>query len=123
MLNFLFKLIVLLLIFTSNLNAETITVKCYLKDEKSYTFLFDTKEKTVKWLDQDNQNMKISIFPDVDKGGRLLIMGGTGLNNEKHTFIVDVVKSVINVNTNLGFKDAGKCGNKSIIEAPDPYEE
>ena len=116
MLNFLFKLIVLLLIFTSNLNAETITVKCYLKDEKSYTFLFDTKEKTVKWLDQDNQNMKI------DKGGRLLIMGGTGPNNEKHTFIVDVVKSVINVNTNLGFKDAGKCGNKSIIEAPDPYE-
>ena len=62
MLNFLFKLIVLLLIFTSNLNAETIAVKCYLKDEKSYTFLLDTKEKTVKWLDQDNQNMKISIF-------------------------------------------------------------
>ena len=121
MLNFLFKLIVLLLIFTSNLNAETITVKCYLKDEKSYTFLFDTKEKTVKWLDQDNQNMKISIFPDVDKGGKLLIMGGTGLNNEKHTFIIDVVKSVINVNTNLGFNDAGKCGNKSIIKAPDPY--
>ena len=48
---------------------------------------------------------------------------GTGLNNEKHTFIVDVVKSVINVNTILGFKDAGKCGNKSIIKAPDPYED
>ena len=119
--NFLFQLIVLFLVFTSNLKAENITVKCYLEDEKSYTFLFDTKEKTVKWLDQDNQNMQVTIFPDVEKGARLLIMGGVGPNNEKHTFVMDVVKSVVSVNTNLGFNAAGKCGNKSIIEPPDPY--
>ena len=123
MANFLFKLIVLLFVFTSHLKAESITVKCYLKDDKSYTFLLDTDEKTVKWLDQDNQNMQVSIFPDVEKGGRLLIMGGNGPNDEKHTFIIDVIKSVINVNTNLGFSESGRCGNKSIIEGPDPYSD
>ena len=121
--NFLFKLFILFLFFTSSLKAENITVKCYLEDEKSYTFLINTDKKTVEWLDQDNQNMKVSIFPDVDKGARLLIMGGIGSNNEKHTFVIDVVKSVLSVNTNLGFNAGGKCGNKSIIEAPDPYAE
>ena len=65
--------------------------------------------------------MIITIFPDVDKGGKLLIMGGTGKNNEKHTFIIDVVKSVASVTTNLGFNKSGKCGNKAIFEPPDPY--
>ena len=67
--------------------------------------------------------MQVSIFPDVEKGGRLLIMGGNGPNDEKHTFIIDVIKSVINVNTNLGFSESGRCGNKSIIEGPDPYSD
>ena len=41
--------------------------------------------------------------------------------NEKHTFVIDVVKSVVNVLTNLGYNKSGKCGNKSIIEPIDPY--
>ena len=121
MMNFLIKLIVLFIIFAPSLNAETVTVKCYIDEEHSYSFLLDTEKKTVNWLDQNNQNMIISIFPNVDKGGYLLIMGGVGPNNEKHTFIIDVVKSVLNVTTNLGFNKSGKCGNKSIIEPIDPY--
>ena len=65
--------------------------------------------------------MLVSVFPNVDKGGYLLIMGGVGSNNEKHTFIIDVVKSVVSVTTNLGFTKSGKCGNKSIITPIDPY--
>ena len=123
MMNFLIKLIVLFLIFIQNLNAKTVTVKCYIDEEHSYSFLLDIEEKKVNWLDQNNQDMKITIFPNVDKGGYLLIMGGIGLENEKHTFVIDVVKSVINVTTNLGFSKSGKCGNKSIITPKDPYAE
>ena len=123
MMNFLIKLFVLFIIFIPNLNAKTVTVKCYIDENRSYSFLLDTDEKKVNWLDQNNQDMIISIFPDVDKGGYLLIMGGTGPENEKHTFIIDVVISVINVTTNLGFNKVGKCGNKSIIEPIDPYAE
>tara|TARA_B100000315_G_C14464299_1_gene535225 strand:+ start:182 stop:550 length:369 start_codon:yes stop_codon:yes gene_type:complete len=119
--NFLIKLIVLFIIFAPSLNAETVTVKCYIDEEHSYSFLLDTEKKTVNWLDQNNQNMIISVFPNVDKGGYLLIMGGNGANNEKHTFIINVVKSIMSVTTNLGFSNSGKCGNKSIIEAKDPY--
>mgnify|MGYP001258914193 CR=1 FL=1 len=121
MMNFLIKLIVLFIIFAPSLNAETVTVKCYIDEEHSYSFLLDTEKKTVNWLDQNNQNMIISVFPNVDKGGYLLIMGGNGANNEKHTFIINVVKSIMSVTTNLGFSNSGKCGNKSIIEAKDPY--
>ena len=121
--NFLIKLFVLFIIFIPNLNAKTVTVKCYIDENRSYSFLLDTDEKKVNWLDQNNQDMIISIFPDVDKGGYLLIMGGAGPENEKHTFIIDVVKSVINVTTNLGFSKSGKCGNKSIITPKDPYAE
>ena len=121
MMNFLIKLFVLFIIFIPNLNAKTVTVKCYIDENRSYSFLLDADEKKVNWLDQNNQDMIISIFPDVDKGGYLLIMGGVGPENEKHTFIIDVVKSVMSVSTNLGFNKSGKCGNKSIIEAPDPY--
>ena len=122
MMNFLIKLFVFLfIIFIPKLNAETITVKCYIEEDRSYSFLLNIKEKKVNWLDQNNQDMIISIFPNVDKGGYLLVMGGVGSNNEKHTFIIDVVKSVLNVTTNLGFNKSGKCGNKSIIEPIDPY--
>ena len=121
MMNFLINLIVFFVVFISNLKAETVTAKCYIDEDHSYAFLFNIEKRSVNWLDQNNQDMKITIFPNVDKGGYLLIMGGTGAKNEKHTFIIDVVKSVISVTTNLGFSKSGKCGNKSIIEAPDPY--
>ena len=122
MMNFLIKLFVFLfIIFIPNLKAETITVKCYIGEDLSYSFLLDIKEKKANWLDQNNQDMVVSVFPNVDKGGYLLIMGGIGSNNEKHTFIIDVVKSVVSVTTNLGLSKSGKCGNKSIIEPIDPY--
>ena len=122
MMNFLIRLFVFLfLIATPNLKAETITVKCYIEEDRSYSFLLNIKEKKVNWLDQNNQNMIVSIFPNVDKGGYLLIMGGVGPNNEKYTFIINVVRSVVSVTTNLGLKKSGKCGDKSIIEPLDPY--
>ena len=65
--------------------------------------------------------MNITIFPDVNNGGKLLIMGGIDSKNEKHTFIIDVVKALMSVTTNLGFNKSGKCGNKAIIEPIDPY--
>ena len=122
MMNFLIKLFVFLfIIFIPNLKAETITVKCYIGEDHSYSFLLDIKEKKANWLDQNNQDMIVSVFPNVDKGGYLLIMGGIGSNNEKHTFIIDVVKSVVSVTTNLGLSKSGKCGNRSIITPIDPY--
>ena len=123
MMNFLIKLIIFFILFIPNLNAQTVTVKCYIDEDRSYSFLLDLKEKKVTWLDQNNQNMNVSIFPNVDKGGYLLIMGGVGPENEKHTFIINVVKSVVSVSTNLGFNKSGECGNKSIIEPKDPYAE
>ena len=120
--NFLIKLFVFLfIIFIPNLKAETVTVKCYIGEDLSYSFLLDIKEKKANWLDQNNQDMIVSVFPNVDKGGYLLIMGGIGSNNEKHTFIIDVVKSVVSVTTNLGLSKSGKCGNRSIITPIDPY--
>ena len=122
MMNLLIKLFVFLfIIFIPNLKAETITVKCYIGEDLSYSFLLDIKEKKVNWLDQNNQDMIVSVFPNVNKGGYLLIMGGIGSNNEKHTFIIDVVKSVVSVTTNLGLSKSGKCGNRSIITPIDPY--
>ena len=122
MMNFLIKLFVFLfIIFIPNLKAETVTVKCYIGEDLSYSFLLNIKEKKATWLDQDNQDMVVSVFPNVNKGGYLLIMGGIKSNNEKHTFIIDVVKSVVSVTTNLGFTKSGKCGNKSIITPIDPY--
>ena len=122
MMNFLIKLFVFLfIIFIPNLKAETVTVKCYIGEDLSYSFLLNIKEKKATWLDQNNQDMIVSVFPNVDKGGYLLIMGGIGSNNEKHTFIIDVVKSVVSVTTNLGLSKSGKCGNRSIITPIDPY--
>ena len=121
MMNFLIKLIIFFILFIPNLNAETVTVKCYIDEDQSYSFLLDLNEKKVSWLDQNNQNMNISVFPDVNKGGSLLIMGGVDSKKEKHTFVIDVVKSVVNVITNLGYNKSGKCGNKSIIAPIDPY--
>ena len=120
---FLIKLIVLILIFSSNLNANTVTIKCYIDEDHSYSFLLDNDKKIVTWLDQNNQSMNITIFPNVDKGGKLLIMGGVSVENEKHTFVIDVVKAIINVVTNLGINKTGKCGDKSIIKPKDPYAE
>ena len=120
--NFLFKLFVFLfIIFIPNANAETVTVKCYIDEDHSYSFLLNINEKKVNWLDQNNQELVVSIFPNVDKGGYLLIMGGVGTNNEKHTFVINVVKSIVSVTTNLGYNKSGKCGNKSIIAPLDPY--
>ena len=121
MMNFLIKLIIFFILFIPNLNAETVTVKCYIDEDHSYSFLLDLNEKKVSWLDQNNQNMNISVFPGVNKGGFLLIMGGVDSKKEKHTFVIDVVKSVVNVITNLGYNKSGKCGNKSIIAPIDPY--
>ena len=122
MMNFLIKLFVFLfIIFIPNLKAETVTIKCYIGEDLSYSFLLNIKEKKATWLDQNNQDMVVSVFPNVNKGGYLLIMGGVGSNNEKHTFIIDVVKSVVSVTTNLGFNKSGQCGNKSIITPIDPY--
>ena len=120
---FLIKLIVLIVIFSSNVNANTITIKCYIDEDHSYSFLLNNDKKIVTWLDQNNQNMNITIFPNVDKGGKLLIMGGVTAKNEKHTFVIDVVKAIMSVVTNLGFNKTGKCGDKSIIEPKDPYAE
>ena len=120
---FLIKLIVLIIIFSSNVDANTVTIKCYIDEDHSYSFLLDNDKKIVTWLDQNNQNMNITIFPNVDKGGKILIMGGVTAKNEKHTFVIDVVKSIMSVVTNLGFNKTGKCGDKSIIEPKDPYAE
>ena len=120
---FLIKLIVLIIIFSSNVSANTITIKCYIDEDHSYSFLLNNDKKIVTWLDQNNQSMNITIFPNVDKGGKLLIMGGMTTKNEKYTFIIDVVKATMNVATNLGFNKTGECGNKSIIEPKDPYAE
>ena len=120
---FLIKLIVLIAIFSSNVKANTVTIKCYINEDHSYSFLLDNDKKIVTWLDQNNQSMNITIFPNVDKGGKLLIMGGVTAKNEKHTFVIDVVKAIMSVVTNLGFNKTGKCGDKSIIEPKDPYAE
>ena len=113
--------IIFFILFIPNLNAQTVTVKCYIDEDHSYSFLLNINEKKVNWLDQNNQELVVSIFPNVDKGGYLLIMGGVGTNNEKHTFVINVVKSIVSVTTNLGYNKSGKCGNKSIIAPLDPY--
>ena len=117
----LIKFIVLIILSSTSVKANTVTIKCYIDEDHSYSFLLNKNDKTVLWLDQDNKKMNITIFPDVNKGGKLLIMGGINSKNEKHTFIIDVVKALFSVTTNLGFNKSGKCGNKSIIEPIDPY--
>tara|TARA_Y100000588_G_C13630886_1_gene659483 strand:- start:79 stop:447 length:369 start_codon:yes stop_codon:yes gene_type:complete len=117
----LIKFIVLIILSSTSVKANTVTIKCYIDEDHSYSFLLNKNDKTVLWLDQDNKKMNITIFPDVNKGGKLLIMGGINSKNEKHTFIIDVVKALFSVTTNLGFNKSGKCGNKSIIDPIDPY--
>ena len=118
---YLIKFIVLIILSSTSVKANTVTIKCYIDEDHSYSFLLNKNDKTVLWLDQDNKKMNITIFPDVNKGGKLLIMGGINSKNEKHTFIIDVVKALFSVTTNLGFNKSGKCGNKSIIDPIDPY--
>ena len=117
----LIKFIVLIILSSTSVKANTVTIKCYIDEDHSYSFLLNKNDKTVLWLDQDNKKMNITIFPDVNKGGKLLIMRGINSKNEKHTFIIDVVKALFSVTTNLGFNKSGKCGNKSIIDPIDPY--
>ena len=117
----LIKFIVLIILSSTSVKANTVTIKCYIDEDHSYSFLLNKNDKTVLWLDQDNKKMNITIFPDVNIGGKLLIMGGINSKNEKHTFIIDVVKALFSVTTNLGFNKSGKCGNKSIIDPIDPY--
>ena len=109
--------------FLTSAIGKTITVKCYVDEKKSFSFLINKETKEILWLDQKNQKMNITVFPDIDKGGNLIIMGGTGPNNEKHTFILDTTKAIVSVITNLGYNKAGKCGDKSIFEKKDPYKE
>ena len=54
----------LLLIPFPNIIAKTITVKCYIDKEKSYSFLINKEKKEVLWLDQNNQKLIITVFPD-----------------------------------------------------------
>ena len=117
----LFNVIVFFVLLINTSKANSIAIKCYIDEEQSYSFLLNKNDKTVSWLDQDNQKMAVTIFPDVNKCGKLLIMGGIGKNNEKHTFVINVVKSIVSVTTNLGYNKSGKCGNKSIIAPLDPY--
>ena len=112
-----------LFLFLSNINSETITVKCYIDKEKSYSFLINKEKKEVLWLDQNNQKLIITVFPDLDKGGNLIIMAGTDSKKEKYTFILNTTKAIISIVTNLGNNKSGKCGNKSIFEAKDIYKE
>lgn len=114
------KIFLLFLCFP--LKAETVTVKCHVDENKSFSFIIDKEKKEVLWLDEDNQKMSITIFPDIDKGARTLIMGGTNKESEKFTFIIDLQKAMLNVISNLGYKSAGKCGNKSIYKFKDKYE-
>ena len=60
------------IISITSLNAETVAVKCHIDEEHSYSFLFNFNDKKATWLDQNNQDMIITIFPDVEKGGKLL---------------------------------------------------
>ena len=67
-------------------------------------------------MDENNQKLKITIFPVPEKGENLLIMGGINSKKEKHTFILDTRIAVLNIVINLGFNKSGKCGDKSIFE-------
>ena len=48
-----------LFLFLSNINSETITVKCYIDKEQSYSFLINKEKKEVLWLDQNNQKLQL----------------------------------------------------------------
>ena len=120
---FFLTLIYIYLILIFNLNADTIAVKCYVDEDKSYSFILDQNEKSVSWVEENNKNLSVIVFPDVNKGGYLLIMGGANSKNEKFTFIIDVVKSTFSATTNLGNSDKGNCGNKAIIDPLDPSAE
>ena len=51
----------LLLMPFPNIIAETITVKCYMDEEKFFSFLINKEKKEVLWLDQNNQKLIITI--------------------------------------------------------------
>ena len=72
-------------------------------------------------MDENNQKLILIIYPDTNKGASLLIMAGTSSEKEKHTFVLDVKKSMLSITTNLGFNKAAQCGNKSIFEFKEEY--
>ena len=112
---FFLTLIYIYLILIFNLNADTIAVKCYVDEDKSYSFILDQNEKSVSWVEENNKNLSVIVFPDVNKGGYLLIMGGANSKNEKFTFIIDVVKSTFSATTNLGNKACKELVNNSVV--------
>tara|TARA_B100000029_G_scaffold516397_1_gene629445 strand:+ start:7160 stop:7528 length:369 start_codon:yes stop_codon:yes gene_type:complete len=120
---FFLTFIYIYLIFCLNLNANTVAAKCHVDENKSYSFILDQNEKSVTWVEENNQKLSVMVFPDVNKGGYLLIMGGANSKNEKFTFVINVVKSTFSATTNQGKSEKGNCGNKSIIEPIDPYAE
>ena len=124
MFNFLKIILILLFVFLhtpSTIFAETVTVKCHIDENKSYSFMIDKEKKEIYWLDENNQKLILIIYPDTNKGASLLIMAGTSSEKEKHTFVLDVKKSMLSITTNLGFNKAAQCGNKSIFEFKEEY--
>lgn len=108
------------LLFTLNLNAENITVKCYVDENTSFSFLINTINQEVLWLNENNQKLKIIAFPDPKNNkSRTLIAVGTNVKKENYIFIIDTVKAVFSVTTNKGYNKGGTCGNKSIFNYQD----
>ena len=58
----LIKFIVLIILSSTSVKANTVTIKCYIDEEHTYSFLLNKTDKTVVWLDQDNKNMNITIL-------------------------------------------------------------
>ena len=51
-----------------------------------FSFLIDKNKKEVLWLNENNQKLKITIFPVPEKGENLLIMGET--NSKKKNILL-----------------------------------
>ena len=106
MFNFLKIILILLFVFLhtpSTIFAETVTVKCHIDENKSYSFMIDKEKKEIYWLDENNQKLILIIYPDTNKGASLLIMAGTSSEKEKHTFVLDV-KIYVKHNNKLRFQ-------------------
>ena len=58
----LIKFIVLIILSSTSVKANTVTIKCYIDEDHSYSFLLNKNDKTVLWLDQDNKKMNITIL-------------------------------------------------------------
>jgi len=117
---FFFKRILLkscfFLLLTLNTNAENLTIKCYIDENKSFSFLINTTNKEILWLDENNQKLKIIVFPDLKNiKSRTIIAARSSEKKENHVFVIDTVKAVFSVTTNTGYNKGGSCGNKAIF--------